>query len=171
MNGFRDLVGWTNPGGINEGFGRDINSLGQIVGYGIVSSSTRRAAMWDWNAPSVILDLNSMLNAPLDPGYSLMEAVGVNDSGQILCLANREGFDVDRAYLLSPVPEPSGYVLTAIALAAIRLAPRRDRRSRCNDARSATNGRTIPAARPTVAALWGMRCDRRPCRGLLVTTL
>jgi probable HAF family extracellular repeat protein len=99
-----------------------INNLGQIVGDAIDATGSHAIVFSDGKA----IDLDSLL--PINSGWTLNEARGINDQGQIVGYGiNRQG--EQHAYLLSPftsppadpppggaaVPEPSGLVLMALA--------------------------------------------------------
>jgi hypothetical protein len=71
------------------------------------------------------------LNTLLDPlsGWSLSVATAINDAGQIVGAGMLEG--QTHAFLLTPVPEPSAFLLIAMAATAlIPLAQHRRRRGR-----------------------------------------
>lgn len=62
-----------------------------------------------------MIDLNSLI--AVGSPWTLYEADGINDAGQITGIGNIGGHN--HAFLLTPVPEPSSVVLSAFACAAI----------------------------------------------------
>ncbi|MCW7540962.1 PEP-CTERM sorting domain-containing protein [Aquabacterium sp. A7-Y] len=100
-----------------------INNLGQIVG----SASTRReafhAVMWH---RGTIIDLNGFLDESRHKaGWRLTAAQEINDAGWIVGVAENLFTVENRAFLLSPVPEPAAWLLLLagiVAVAAARLA-------------------------------------------------
>jgi probable HAF family extracellular repeat protein len=99
-----------------------INNLGQIVGNAIDAAGSHAVLFSGGKA----IDLDSLL--PINSGWTLNDARGINDQGQIVGYGtNPQG--QQHAYLLSPftsppadpppgsgaVPEPSGLVLMALA--------------------------------------------------------
>lgn len=101
----------------------DINNLGQIVGQGdaVAGGFTKRAFISDINSLTVT-DLNTLLSAPLPEGVYLINAVGINDLGQIAVT----GSDY-HVYLLNPVavPEASTVSFAFLGLAAGAFIARR----------------------------------------------
>jgi probable HAF family extracellular repeat protein len=70
------------------------------------------------------------LQALIDPaaGWALRQAVGINESGQIVGAGTFNG--VERGFLLTPVPEPSTWAMLALGLmtlAGMRTGKRRSR--------------------------------------------
>jgi hypothetical protein len=59
-------------------------------------------------------DLNSLLEP--NSGWILRDAQGINEKGQIVGFGEFEG--ESRAYLLTPVPEPSTLFITSLGLLA-----------------------------------------------------
>ena len=100
----------------------DINNAGQIVGYVAdfdnAPSFCGAAVLWESGA---IYDLNSLI--PVGSGWNLLSANGINSQGQIVSFGTLGG-DM-RAFLLTPVPEPSTLVLFAGAALGCCLAVRR----------------------------------------------
>jgi hypothetical protein len=78
-----------------------------------------------------MVDLNSLISPT--SGWFLEQAMGINSRGQITGFGFVAGKGGERAFLVTPVPEPSSIVLLALAglgLSArfsIMLRPRRSR--------------------------------------------
>lgn len=84
-----------------------INNLGQVVGnYGIGDISNGTAFVTGENGINPV-DINSLV---INGNFNFSEAIDINDSGQILAIAN------GHSYLLSPVPEPETIFYLAIGL-------------------------------------------------------
>jgi len=87
-----------------------INGAGEIVGccfndynYELEFNPYSRATMFV--PDGVNIDLNTMLSNPL-PGWTLTEALAINDNGWIVGRMWNTSFEV-HAFLLKPVPEPT----------------------------------------------------------------
>lgn len=95
---------------------KDINASGLAVGYvaQFFNSPTLGGAAVLWE-PGTILDLNTSLVNGI--GWNLQTAEGINDRGQIVGYGQFQGST--RAFLLTPVPEPSGLILCSTVLAAL----------------------------------------------------
>jgi probable HAF family extracellular repeat protein len=101
---------------------KDINDLGQIVGFATsISGSPQAAWLWD---DGVMTDLNTLISA--DSGWTLLSAEGINDHGDIVGFGIFGG--VTRAFLLTEVPEPSSLAIFGVA-ASLLYPWRRRRRS------------------------------------------
>jgi probable HAF family extracellular repeat protein len=92
----------------------DINKSGQVVGESYLTDGTTTHAFF-YSGTGAMQDLNHLI----DPagGWTLIAARGINDSGQIV------GYGVNpagqtRAFLLTPVPEPSTIALLLTACVA-----------------------------------------------------
>lgn len=101
-------------------FAKDINNLGQIVGYSLVDPADplnlARAVIWENGVNPVALE--SLID-PLDPLFGqvqLYAAWGINDLGQIVGYGLINGRE--RAFLLNPlaatVPEPNAQALMIV---------------------------------------------------------
>lgn len=110
-----------------------INNNGQVVGLsdGVFDDgSITHAALWTINADGTVTltDLNSLISGS---GWSLQEATGINDKGQIVGWGMvGEGFDAQQhAFLLSqeaaPVPLPPAMYMFGSALAGLGFLRRR----------------------------------------------
>lgn len=110
----------------------DVNNLNQAVGYSLLADGTSAAFMW---TNGVMLDLNSLISP--DSGWRLLEAIAINDGGQIAGTGTFQG--QQRAFLLNPfeiqgfqgslvegagetpTPEPATYALIGGALIGLAL--------------------------------------------------
>jgi probable HAF family extracellular repeat protein len=96
----------------------DINNLGLIVGRAWLNDSVAHGFLYQ---NGKMIDLNTLI----DPasGWTIEDAVAINDLGQIAATACRNGVcQAVRLDGISPVPEPSAY---ALLLAGLALAGRR----------------------------------------------
>ena len=76
-----------------------INNNGQVVGLSYTTNETYRAFLYSDGA---MVDLNTLL--PSGSGWTLIDAQGINDSGQIV------------GYGISPLGETNAFLLTPLAL-------------------------------------------------------
>ena len=90
-----------------------INANGQIVGY-----SGSDAFLY---SNGVMTDLNALINP--SSGWVLENAVGINALGQII--GTGTGPNGSTAFLLTPVPEPSSFILAVLALTGLTAWRRR----------------------------------------------
>lgn len=101
-----------------------INDLGQIVGYAIVPGSDPLGQYGFVDSDGVMTDLNSLVDPSL--GWSIIDASGINDAGQIAA----DGYDSTTgqadALLLTPIPEPlAPTLLLPVLIFALALRPTR----------------------------------------------
>jgi probable HAF family extracellular repeat protein len=94
-----------------------LNDLGQVVGYSTTSTGPNSMHAFLYS-DGVMVDLNTLI--PPNSGWELREALGINDSGQIVGTGRFNASDF-RAFLLTPfqsetVPEPGTLALLAFAL-------------------------------------------------------
>ena len=87
---------------------KGLNNIGHVVGSSVVSGTTHAFL----SAGGLMLDLNTLI-AP-NSGWVLNSANAINDHGEITGTGIFDG--QPRAYLLTPVPEPSSFVLGALGL-------------------------------------------------------
>ncbi len=103
----------------------DFNEAGQIVGYvadfDTAPSFGGAAVLWD---DMEIFDLNSLI--PEGSGWNLLSANAINSQGQIVGFGTLNG--ETRAFLLTPVPEPSTLLLFSGTLAGTLAFGRRRKR-------------------------------------------
>jgi len=120
-----------NIGGIEIGnvllaIPTSINNLGQIVGdtNGSLGSPNRAPFLYTGGS---MYNLDNLLDSS-GAGLSLELAYGINDSGTILAegMTTANGY---QAVLLTPVPEPSTWVMLMIGAAALLACGLRKRRS------------------------------------------
>jgi len=97
----------------------DINDFDQIVGYSTTSGGQSHAFLY---SSGIMTDLNPMITMPA--GWTLTDAVGINNNGLIIGLGTSGG--ITHSFLLTPVPEPSKYAVFS-GLAALMLAAWRRR--------------------------------------------
>lgn len=103
---------------VGNSYATSINSAGQIVGRSAIAAGVGgRATLW--NGGNAI-DLNAFLDAnfTLD-GWVLEEAKDINDSGQITGYAINSNTGEERAFLLSPVPEPKSMLMLLLGVCAL----------------------------------------------------
>lgn len=117
-----DGTAMSNLGTLGGNFSsaRDINSIGQIVGYSsIFSGGPNHAFLFE---SGVMKDLNTLIDPALD--ITLDGAYGINDSGQIVASGTYSNSSSTRGFLLTAtsVPEPGslGLGLIAVITAVVR---------------------------------------------------
>ena len=94
-------------------FALGINNEGQVVGQSNSSFPDSAAFLYSGGA---MLDLNSMISP--SSGWQLTTATAINDNGQIVGYGTNPSGQTD-AFLLTPTPEPSAFVLLAVGAVAL----------------------------------------------------
>lgn len=128
------VIGYGNStGGGQEGFfsnGTDVTGIGKLPGFNfsrafginnagvIVGSASRVGAQTAIiYANGQLVDLNTLLD-PSVTGWTLLEARGINDNGQIVGTGRING--EIQAFVLNPVPEPGTMIALGVGLLALR---------------------------------------------------
>lgn len=95
--------------GHGQSLARSINDIGQVVGY-----NNDGAFVWDKSYG--MQSLFSLI--PANTGWScLCDAYGINNLGQIVGIGKRSATgDQGVAFLLTPIPEPSSFVLFGMCI-------------------------------------------------------
>ncbi len=116
-----DLGELAGSGGVSSA--RDINGRGVVVGHS-GTAGAERAFVWMPTVPNgttgTMIDLNTMLDPMSSAGWRLKSAEAINDFGQIVGsgLFDPDGRGgsppVERAFLLTPIPEPATIVLIVV---------------------------------------------------------
>ena len=105
--------------GMDESYGYDINNHADIVGDCVsVTNGGQGVAHLPflYTRENGMVDLNTLVDLP--PGWRLLSAEAINDSGQITGHAQFDDY-YPHAYLLTPVPEPMGLHLGVFAGSAV----------------------------------------------------
>ena len=89
-------------------YGNAVNDLGQVIG---TYSDGTYGYPYLWDSDSGMRPLNNLLDPVTGAGWTLFEADDINNVGQIVGNGFHNG--VLRAYLLTPIPEPSTIALCA----------------------------------------------------------
>jgi probable HAF family extracellular repeat protein len=97
--------------GGTDSYGIGINSNGEVTGYSQTTADATYHAFL-YASDSGMVDLNTLID-PLS-GWELLFGRGINDAGQITGQGVIGG--ERHAFLLTPVPEPSGFALLALGL-------------------------------------------------------
>ena len=103
-----------------ESHGMAINSAGIIVGGSNLANGQGRAFLYDGHT---MRNLNDLIDPNL--GWTLFEARGINDDGQVLVWARNRFTRFAGAVLLTPVPEPGTWALMLIGFGGLGAALRR----------------------------------------------
>jgi probable HAF family extracellular repeat protein len=85
-----------------------INDSGEIVGESGTGMTGPHAFLY---IGGTMLDLNSLINPSL--GWTILDATGINDSGQIVAYGFQNQTETD-ALLLTPIPEPGALCLLTL---------------------------------------------------------
>jgi uncharacterized membrane protein len=112
-------LGGSGAGNFGTAFSINNALVNIIVGYSSSTPGTLVATAWNWSGASpdpTAIDLNSRLVSN-PTGLFLVEALGVNDLGQIVGFGNIGGHD--HAFLLTPVPEPGTMALCGLGLGGL----------------------------------------------------
>jgi probable HAF family extracellular repeat protein len=102
-----------------------ISSAGQVVGQVGTGRADPHAFLY---TDVTMYDLNNLLDGT-GPNWNLNEADAINDSGWIAATA-RVGGESLHAVLLTPVPEPSGFLLAAVGATSLWMRNRLGRKIR-----------------------------------------
>jgi probable HAF family extracellular repeat protein len=96
-------LGTLGLGGTNS-FGFGVNASGQVAGASTIAGGADHAFL---DSGGQMLDLNDLI-AP-GSSFTLEGAYGISNNGYITGIGSGPGGE--RAFLLTPVPEPAGLVL------------------------------------------------------------
>jgi probable HAF family extracellular repeat protein len=110
--------------GMTDSSGRDINDLGEVVGWSGKSGYTEDWRGFVWSEQEGMRDLNDLLDASVQ-GWTLVEPMAINNTGQILVHGTYNGQPATA--LLTPVPAPSA-VGAACGIMAMAFFSGRQRR-------------------------------------------
>lgn len=95
-----------------------INEPGHVVGIAETSGDASHAFLYDGTR---MIDLNTLIDPT--PGWTLTWAYDINNLGQIVGVGLSPSGD-HRAFLLTPVPEPSGFAMLLAGLFGVAVAIR-----------------------------------------------
>jgi hypothetical protein len=115
--GWDTILGLGISGSNTAGTAQAINDSGLIAGYEYVSTVPTTASAYVWGTTAGSGVQLSTLVSNLG-GWSLQEALGVDNSGDIVGLGVTAGGASD-AFLLTPTPEPSTLLLTVSGLVGL----------------------------------------------------
>ncbi len=119
--GSSTLVNLHPASGWLETLATDSTPDGRVIsGIGYLPDGSKRAIAW---FDGVLVDLNSLL--PPGSDLELRSAGFINDLGQIAGYAGRSSDGVIIAFLLTPVPEPGTFALSASLLLLVYLRKKR----------------------------------------------
>jgi probable HAF family extracellular repeat protein len=107
--------------GAGESYAYAVNDSNRVVG-----EASFKAFIWD--STSGMRDLNSLITP--GSGWTLRGARGISDNGLIVGWGAKAGFGSERAFLLTPVPEPA---FTGLAAFAVVLLKRRKGKGKTAD--------------------------------------
>lgn len=103
----------------------DINDAGVVVGTRASAGGHGADHATVWNG-TVAADLNLLLEDPIPGiGWTLTDARAINNKGWIVGMASNEALGLQRAYLLTPVPEPATSALAMVGLLYLIVRARR----------------------------------------------
>ncbi|MFI5384779.1 MAG: PEP-CTERM sorting domain-containing protein [Fimbriimonadales bacterium] len=110
--------------GLANANGGSLNDADVVVGTAFNNASDPASAWraWVWDSQHGMRDLNSLVDSS-GAGWTLFEAGGINNQGQISGTGLSNNGTVEHAFRLEPVPEPSGVL--AIGLGCLILCRRR----------------------------------------------
>ncbi len=100
-----------------------INAGGLVTGYSQMPGNRSEHAFL-WTSSGGIVDLNTLIHPST---WELRIARGINDAGQITGYGQIDG--QDHAYLLTPITVPEPFTFALVALGAVALTIRRNRRN------------------------------------------
>ncbi len=142
INELEQVVGWSNNGhaflwstssgfqdlgvlaGYSQSYAYAINDHGYIVGVNALTGHPFVPSLW--TPADGWLDLSSLLDSS-GSGWTLSSVQGINNAGQIVGYGDNPSGET-RAFVLTPVPEPSTLVLAACGAVGLLLFARRHRR-------------------------------------------
>ena len=92
------------PSGSARNIARSINDDGLVVGWYVRNNTDKlsRCFLWSRESPTIVNDLGSLKAAGDTSGVELVDALKINNAGQILANGDRSGTKVN--VLLTPVP-------------------------------------------------------------------
>lgn len=108
--------------GPTDSYGFSINARGDVVGGFLLPSGSERAFISDG---VTMRNLNSLVDPTL--GWTLFEARGINDRGQITVVGRNRFSRAFGAVLLTPVPEPGAWALLIAGFSLVGVALRKRR--------------------------------------------
>ena len=107
--------------GLGSGHATGINDSGQVVGYYDINSQASPIHAFVYSNGAAY-DLNNLI--PSGSGWTLDEALGINNFGQVVGWGN-DPAGKQEAFLLTPVPEPAALAIFALGLAGLGLSRRK----------------------------------------------